>query len=68
MNIAISSPSVARPNGSVLRWLGTLAAGVCWGLEMRRRYDSERAAGRQPDPEAIRRMAGEVDGWLGRRI
>ena len=66
MTTAITSRHAA-PQGHVLRWLATLVSGVRWGLEMRRRYDSERAAGRPVDETAIRRIAGEVDAWLGRR-
>lgn len=66
MNTAITSPHVAL-QGHALGWFATLVSGIRWGLEMRRRYDSERAAGRRPDDEAIRRMVGEVDAWLGRR-
>jgi hypothetical protein len=37
-------------------------------MEMRRRYDLEISAGRRLDEATIRRMAGEVDDWLGRPI
>ena len=48
-------------------WFASLVAGVRWGVEMRRRYDSEVAAGRRPDEAAMRRIRGEVDDWIGRR-
>jgi hypothetical protein len=48
-------------------WFATLVAGVRWGIEMRRRYDSEVAAGRRPDDAAMRRITAEVDAWLGSR-
>ena len=66
MNLA--SPNVATFQEPTFRWLVSLLSGIRWGSEMQRRYDRERAAGRQPDAEAMRRMAGEVDAWLGRRI
>jgi hypothetical protein len=50
-----------------LGWFATLVAGIRWGIEMRRRYDSEVAAGRRPDDAAMRRITAEVDAWLGRR-
>jgi hypothetical protein len=50
-----------------LGWFATLVAGIRWGIEMRRRYDSEVAAGRRPDDVAMRRITAEVDAWLGRR-
>ena len=65
MNLA--SPHVATFQGPTLRWLVRLVSGIRLGLEMQRRYDRERAAGRRPDAEAMGRMAGEVDAWLGRR-
>jgi hypothetical protein len=49
-----------------LGWFASLVAGVRWGIEMRRRYDSEVAAGRRPDADAMQRISGEVDAWLGR--
>jgi hypothetical protein len=52
--------------GYDLGWITALISGVRWGIEMRRRYDSEVAAGRRPDADAMRRMSGEVDAWLGR--
>ena len=67
MTIAIRSPALAASQSAALRWLGTFVSGVRWGVEMQRRYDSQRAAGQRPDSEALRRMADEVDGWLGRR-
>lgn len=66
MNTAISFQQAA-PRRHVLRWFANLASGFAWGLEMRRRYDSELAAGRRPDDAAMRRIAGEVDAWQGRR-
>jgi hypothetical protein len=66
MNLA--SPNVAAFQRPTSRWLISLVSGIRWGSEMQRRYASERAAGRRPDAEAIGRMAGEVDAWLGRRI
>ena len=47
-------------------WVATLVAGIRWGIEMRRRYDGEVAAGRRPDEAAMRRISGEVDAWIGR--
>jgi hypothetical protein len=58
----------SKPRRRVLCWFTSLASGFAWGLEMRRRYDSELAAGRRPDEKALRRIAGEVDAWQGRRI
>ena len=66
MNTAISSQHAA-PRVPVLGWLAAMVSGLRWGHEMRRRYDAERSAGRQPDGETIRRLADEVDAWLGRR-
>ena len=65
MNLAF--PNVATFQGPTLRWLASLVSGIRWGSEMQRRYDRERAAGRRPDAGAMRRMAREVDAWLGRR-
>jgi hypothetical protein len=50
-----------------LGWFATLVAGIRWGIEMRRRYDSEVAAGRRPDDAAMRRIAAEVDTWVAGR-
>lgn len=50
-----------------LGWFAALVAGIRWGIEMRRRYDSEVAAGRRPDEAAMRRIVGEVDAWIGGR-
>jgi hypothetical protein len=50
-----------------LGWFATLVAGIRWGIEMRRRYDREVAAGRRPDADAMQRISGEVDAWIGRR-
>lgn len=50
----------------VLGWIATLVSGFRWGLEMRRRYDTERAAGRTVDEQAMRRLVSEVDAWQGR--
>jgi hypothetical protein len=50
-----------------LGWFATLVAGVRWGIEMRRRYDSEVAAGRRPDEAAMRRITAEVDAWIAGR-
>lgn len=47
-------------------WFAKVVAGVRWGIEMRRRYDSEVAAGRRPDEAAMRRISGEVDASIGR--
>ena len=47
-------------------WFATLVAGIRWGIEMRRRYDSAVAAGRRPDDAAMRRISAEVDAWIGR--
>jgi hypothetical protein len=66
MNTAITSHHHVETRGHTPGWIATLWSGVRWGIEMRRRYDSEVAAGRRPDAEAIRRMGGEVDAWLGR--
>ncbi len=68
MNTAIRSQELASRGPLLPRWLGDLVAGVRWGLEMRRRYDLETSGGRRPDEATIRRMAGEGDDWLGRRI
>jgi hypothetical protein len=66
MNTAITARH-AISRSHVLGWFANLVSGFRWGLEMRRRYDREIAAGRRPDDEAIRRISGEVDAWLGRR-
>ncbi len=70
MNTAVTTHHIetrgeARAHG--LGWFANLVAGVRWGIEMRRRYDSEVAAGRRPDEAALRRISGEVDAWIGRR-
>ena len=66
MNTAINAPFAAS-EAPARRWLADLVSGLRWGLEMHRRYESERAAGRPVDEEALRRITGEVDAWLGRR-
>ena len=69
MNTAVTThPMEARgeTRGHGLGWFATLVAGVRWGVEMRRRYDSEVAAGRRPDEAAMRRISGEVDARIGR--
>ncbi len=50
-----------------LGWFATLVAGVRWGIEMRRRYDSEVAAGRYPDADAMQRISAEVDAWIAKQ-
>lgn len=65
MNTAVNH-RFAAPRSAAVHWLSTLLSGLRWGLEMRRRYENERAAGRTVDEAALRRMAGEVDVWLGR--
>lgn len=70
MSTAITSRHVP-PRGHVvgwfvLGWITTLVSGFRWGLEMRRRYDAERAAGRPVDEQAMRRLVSEVDAWQGR--
>ena len=49
------------------RRLADFVTGCRWGLEMHRRYESERAAGRPVDEKVLRRMTSEVDAWFGRR-
>ena len=66
MNTAMTSRQVPS-RGHVAGWIATLVSGFRWGVEMRRRYDAERAAGRPVDDNAMRRMASEVDAWQGRR-
>ena len=70
MNTAVTTNHMdtrGETRGRGLGWFATLVTGVRWGIEMRRRYDSEVAAGRSPDGEAMRRISGEVDAWIGRR-
>lgn len=67
MNTTARSQDLAAHGPVLPRWLSGLVSGVRWGLEMRRRYDIEVFSGRRPDEATIRRMAGEVDDWLGRR-
>ena len=78
MNTAVTHPMESQGSGtavtthpesraSVLGWFARLVSGVRWGIEMRRRYDSEVAAGRRPDADAMRRISREVDAWIGRR-
>jgi hypothetical protein len=66
MNTAVTTHQM-ETRSQALGWFATLVSGVRWGIEMRRRYDSEVAAGRRPDAETMRRITGEVDAWLGRR-
>ena len=70
MNTAVTTHHIkpryeTRTQG--LGWFATLVAGVRWGIEMRRRYDREVAAGRRPDDAAMRRITAEVDAWLAGR-
>jgi hypothetical protein len=66
VNTAVTTHDIeARSDGP--GWFASLVAGVRWGMEMRRRYDSEVAAGRRPDDAAMRRISGEVDAWIARR-
>jgi hypothetical protein len=65
VNTAVTTHHIDT-RGDGLGWFASLVAGVRWGMEMRRRYDSEVAAGRRPDEAAMRRISGEVDAWLGR--
>ena len=51
----------------ILGWIAPLVSGFSWGLEMRRRDESERAAGRPVDEQALRRIVSEVDARQGRR-
>ncbi|HUE44863.1 MAG TPA: hypothetical protein VMO81_01315 [Aestuariivirgaceae bacterium] len=70
MNTAVTTHHMearGENRGHGLGWFASLVAGVRWGIEMRRRYDSEVAAGRRPDADAMRRISGEVDAWIGRR-
>ena len=70
MNTAVTTHHMdtrGETRGYGLGWFAMVVAGVRWGLEMRRRYDSEIAAGRRPDADAIQRISGEVDAWLGGR-
>lgn len=67
MNSIIRIDGLASHGPAVPRWLSDLVSGVRWGLEMRRRYDMELSAGRRPDEASIRRMASDIDDWLGRR-
>ena len=69
MNTAVATHHLetrGETRGHSLGWFAKLVAGVRWGIEMRRRYDSEVAAGRRPDEDAMRRISGEVDAWIGR--
>ena len=66
MNTAVTTHHI-ETRGYGLGWFAALVAGVRWGMEMRRRYDSEVAAGRRPDADALRRISGEVDAWIARR-
>lgn len=66
MNTAIGSHHFV-PQNRLVHWFVALLSGFQWGLEMHRRYDRERAAGRPVDEASIRRMICEVDAWLGRR-
>ena len=70
MNTAVTTHHI-EPRGEArgygVGWFATLVAGMRWGIEMRRRYDREVAAGRRPDEAAMRRISGEVDAWIGRR-
>ncbi len=69
MNTAVTTHDIearGETRGYGLGWFATIVAGVRWGIEMRRRYDSEVAAGRRPDEAAMRRISGEVDAWIGR--
>ena len=70
MNTAVTTYHMearGATRGYGLAWFVALVAGVRWGIEMRRRYDREVAAGRRPDEAAMRRISGEVDAWIGRR-
>jgi hypothetical protein len=74
MNTAVTTHRIdargetrGETRGHGLGWIAVLVEGVRWGIEMRRRYDSEVAAGRRPDDAAMRRISGEVDAWIGRR-
>jgi hypothetical protein len=65
MNTTVISTRTHRPQG-LLRWFVDLNATFRWAMEMRRRCDSELAAGRLDD-EGLRRIAREVDAWVDRR-
>ena len=66
MSTVIASHNVPS-RGHVLGWIATLASGFRWGLEMRRRYEAERAASQPVDEQAMRRLVSEVDAWQGRQ-
>ena len=65
MSTALTSQHVPAL-GPVVGWIAALVSGFRWGLEMRRRYDAERAAGRPIDQQALQRIVSEVDARQGR--
>ena len=66
MNTAVTTHQM-ETRSQAPGWFASLVSGVLWGIEMRRRYDSEVAAGRRPDEATMRRITGEVDAGPGRR-